>query len=116
MPDENKGDIGLWINKSENKKAPNMTGKATCPCCDAKLRVAVWAREPDGNKPRLSGEIQAAEESAAPVEDSGDLLDEVLEEVGTVEEAEAKAKAIPKAKRKPAATGRVAVSQDDIPF
>ena len=97
MSDKHK--IALWKNDRKNKEThPDMTGSASCPCCNAELRVAIWARQADPNKPklpRLSGELEPAEDREAnkqPV--SNDLLDEVLDEVGTVEQAEAKARPI----------------------
>lgn len=98
MSDKHK--IALWKNdrKNKEKKHPDMTGSASCPCCNAELRVAVWVQQADPNKPklpRLSGELEPAEDREAnkqPV--SNDLLDEVLDEVGTVEQAEARVQPI----------------------
>ena len=104
MSDKHK--IALWKNEKKNKEShPDMTGEAACPCCNESLRVAVWVQPVDPNspkRPRLSGELEPAKpKNEERKSSSNDLLDEVLEEVGTVEQVEAKT---------------TVVTDDSIPF
>jgi len=102
--EEGKRQIALWRNSSSNAKAPPLTGKATCPCCDAEMRVALWPNQKDdeGKQPRLRGEVQV-QTTEEQVEESNELLDEVMEECGA-----GTAKATP-SEPKPLKSG-------DIPF
>ena len=81
--EDGKRQIALWRNSSSNAKAPPLTGKATCPCCDAEMRVALWPNKKDseGKQPRLRGEVEA-QTAEQQTEASNDLLDEVIEECG----------------------------------
>jgi len=81
--EDGKRQIALWRNSSSNAKAPPLTGKATCPCCDAEMRVALWPNQKDseGKQPRLRGEVEA-QTTEQQTEVSNDLLDEVIEECG----------------------------------
>jgi hypothetical protein len=78
-----KTEISLWSNDSKNAKAPPLTGTMSCPCCEANLRVALWAREqdPSGKRPRLSGEVEAASGSSSEATAEKKSGDEVVDDL-----------------------------------